>query len=393
MMQRIKILYLIDKLEVGGTQRHLAQLLGGIDREMFEPRVCCLQRLGPIADEIVARNIPVWCLGLRRIYGIRAYMAQRRLVSVINREGIDVIHSYLFSANLFGTLAGRRVGARVIASKRDMGFETSILQKRASRWVNAHADIVTANSQAVARHILAEGGITGDKVKVIYNGISDDAFRMTEQSVAENLLAKHPTWRKGRPTAGIVANLKPVKNHAGFLSAAKMVLGKMPEAQFLIVGDGPLRKELESEAASLGISDRTTFFGEAANPRDLLPAMDAFVLCSLHEGFPNAVLEAMAAGKAVAATANGGCPEIIRHGRNGFLVSPTDTESLAEYVVRLLDSRALRETLGKAARETVAARFTLERMVDEFEQLYADILTPVGGVRREERSATLAMCW
>jgi glycosyltransferase involved in cell wall biosynthesis len=216
---------------------------------------------------------------------------------------------------------------------------------------------------------------------------------MPERSAAEALLAEHQTWHKDRLTVGIVANLKPVKNHAGFLAAAGQVLARMPEAQFLIVGDGPLREDLEAVAASRGIRDRVTFFGQTAETRTLLAAMDVFTLCSLHEGFPNAVLEAMAAERAVIATANGGCPEIIRHGRNGFLVNPADTEALAEYMVRLLDSHSLRRGMGKAARETVAGRFTLERMVDEYEQLYADMLAPVAPVRSEQPSAMPVMCW
>jgi glycosyltransferase involved in cell wall biosynthesis len=184
-MRGIKILYLIDKLEVGGTQRHLAQLACGLDRGVFEPAVCCLQRLGPIGGGIAAKGVPVDCLGLKRIYGLRARFALRKLVGDIVRDGTDVVHCYLPSANLFGTRAARRAGVRAIASKRDMGFEDGRVQRFASRWVNRHADVVTANSQAVARHVLEEGGTTGDKIRVIYNGVPDECFRMPERSAAE----------------------------------------------------------------------------------------------------------------------------------------------------------------------------------------------------------------
>ncbi len=393
-MKKIKILYLIDKLEVGGTQRHLSQLLAALDRQVFQPEVCCLQRLGAFARDMTARrDVPLSCLGLKRIYGVRAYAMLRRLARRIEREEIDVVHSYLFSANIFGTWAANLAGVRSIASKRDMGFETTRLHKRASRWVNRNAHIITANSQAVARHILEEGGITGDKIKVIHNGVPDECFRNPDISEADAVLAKHGTWRAGRPTVGTLANLKLVKNHIGFLKAARRVLAEVPEAQFLIVGDGPLRADLEAAAASLEIGDRTTFFGEAADPRPLLAVMDVFVLCSLHEGFPNALLEAMAAGRAVLATRNGGCPEVVRHGRNGFLIDPNDVGSTAGQISRLLRSEDLRASLGKAARDTVATGFTIEHMVRQFEQLYADILTPLSVSEREERFVIPAMCW
>jgi glycosyltransferase involved in cell wall biosynthesis len=391
-MKKVKILYLIDRLEVGGTQRHLVQLITGLDRDVFEPRVCCLQRAGPIAEELSAKDIPLACLGLKRVYGVHAYASLRGLADCIEREGVDVVHSYLFGANLLGTAAARRAGVRAVASKRDMGLERGRVRKLASRWVNRHAHVVTAASQAVARYVLEEGGISGDKIRVIYDGVPDECFRVPDRRTAETLLAAHKTWRKDRLTVGVVAGLKPVKNHAGFLSAAKMALTRIPEAQFLIVGDGPLRKDLEAQAALLGIRDRTTFFGETAAPLDLLAAMDAFVLCSLHEGFPSAVLEAMAAGLAVIATINGGCPEIIRHGRNGFLVNPLDSAAIAEYMIRVLGSTTLRKAMGQAARETVAAKFTPGRMVEEFERLYVDILAPVQEIRRERQTAVAVMC-
>ncbi len=392
-MNKIKILYVIDKLEIGGTQRHLARLAAGLDRGVFEPRVCCLQGLGPVAEDIFSRDIPVSCLGLKRIYGVRAYAALRRLARHIEREKIDVVHSYLLSANIFGTWAANLAGLRALASKRDIGLETTRLQKRASRWVNRNAHIITANSQAVARHILEEGGAGGDKIKVIYNGIPDTCFNVPDRWTAAASLAKHDTWRPDRPTVGIVANLKPVENHAGFLKAASRLLEDVPDAQFLIVGDGPLRADLEAEAKSLGICDRTTFFGEAADPRPLLAVMDVFVLCSLHEGFPNALLEAMAAGKAVLATENGGAAEVVRHGRNGFLIDPRDTDSMAGAAARLLRSGSLREASARDARWTVAAGFTIEQMVEQFEQLYADILVPPSTAERAARFAVPAMCW
>lgn len=241
--------------------------------------------------------------------------------------------------------------------------------------------------------MLEEGGVVGDKIKVIYNGMPDDCFQISDRSAAAALLAGHKTWRPDRLTVGITAGLKPVKNHVGLLNAASSVIGDVPEAQLLIVGDGPLKPHLRAAAASLGIEERTTFYGETSDTRTLLAAMDVFVLCSFHEGMPNALLEAMAAGRAVIATKNGGCPEIVRHGRSGFLVNPEDAASMAERISRLLRSKDLRAAFGSAARDTVASKFTLERMVQEFEQLYADILTPVARETREPRYALPAMCW
>ena len=170
-MKRIKILYLIDKLDTGGTQRHLVDLVTSIDRTVFEPRVVCLMSLGALAEELTSAGIAVRSLNLRRIYGFRAAFEAVRLARVVRDECIPLIHSYLFSANLFGMLVSRLSGTYLIISKRDLGFEDTRARKFAARLPARFADIVTANSNAVAGHLRKDEGIPREKIRMIYNGV------------------------------------------------------------------------------------------------------------------------------------------------------------------------------------------------------------------------------
>ncbi|MFH1549207.1 MAG: glycosyltransferase [Planctomycetota bacterium] len=373
-MKRIKILYLIDKLDTGGTQRHLVDLVTSIDRTVFEPRVVCLMSLGALAEELISAGIAVRSLNLRRIYDFRAVFEAIRLARVVRDECIPIIHSYLFSANLFGMLVSRLSGTYLIISKRDLGFEDTRARKFAARLPARFADIVTANSHAVAGHLRKDEGIPREKIRIIYNGVKIPRVVPGSSQGAREALMRHPNWSPYRVTVGTVANLKPVKNHRILLYAARRVLQRFNTVQFLLVGDGPDKKRLARFVRNLGIERRVIFFGETRDVSALHGMMDVFVLPSLHEGFPNALIEAMAAGVPAIATNRGGCTEAIMHGLTGFLFDPENAEELARDIVLLLRDEQLRNAVGKAGMFDVENRFPLNEMVRRHEQMYVSLL-------------------
>jgi glycosyltransferase involved in cell wall biosynthesis len=188
----------------------------------------------------------------------------------------------------------------------------------------------------------------------------------------------------------MVANLRPEKGHDTLLAAAPRILARYPDASFTFVGAGPKREALETLTRALGITDRVRFVGESRDPAPILAGHDLFVLPSRSEAFPNALIEAMATALPVVATDVGGIPEVVRPGVNGLLVQPDDIDALSDAVLALMDDPAAAAALGRTARADVERHYTIDRMVERFEQLYlAEIETHVWnrGNRRYSRLA------
>ena len=237
----------------------------------------------------------------------------------------------------------------------------------------AHA--VVANSSAAGDQ-LARDGVPSDKLRLIANGL--DIRRFVP-------VTPRPDIRR----IVMVANLRPEKGQDTLLAAAPRILARYPDASFTFVGDGPRREALELLTRALGISERVRFMGESRDVAPILAGHDLFVLPSRSEAFPNALIEAMATALPVVATDVGGIPEVVRPG-SGLLVRPNDERVLADAVLALMDDPAAAAALGRAARADVERHYTIDRMVERFEQLYlAKIETHVWnrGNRRNSRTA------
>jgi glycosyltransferase involved in cell wall biosynthesis len=234
------------------------------------------------------------------------------------------------------------------------------LQRHAYRF--AHA--IVANSRAAAARLHDEG-IAAERVKVIANGVDLDRFR--------------PVLRERPVTTVIsVANLRREKAHECLLDAAARLAPRHPALRYTIVGDGPRADELQALAWTLGIADRVRFLGHREDVTELLADADVFVLPSRSEAFPNGALEAMAAGLPVVACRVGGLTDLVEHGRTGLLVPPDDPAALADALDALVRSPGTARTFGGAARAEVAARYSYDRMVAGFEELYVTELKAAG---------------
>jgi len=368
----VRVAYVIDKLHLAGAQIHLLQLLRGLDRRAFEPRVFCLIRGGPVAERIRALGIEVDVLGMGSIYGPRALRALPRLVRAL--RGTAIAHTYLVSANVYGTLAARLAGVpAVVTSRRDTGFSRNWRLRLVEEWlVNPRVDRVTAVSPAIAREVRAERGLSADKVVTIPNGVDPAAF---DPALPPREAARSRLGLAGDESAlGVIAHLSPVKGHADLLAAMARIVAAVPRARLFVVGDGILRPELEARSRSLGLGDRVIFTGAREDVATILAALDVVVVPSHTEGLSNALLEAMAMARPVVATAVGGNPDAVEAGVTGLLVPPNDPEALAAAVLRLLDHPDEARRLGEAARRRVLADFSLDRMVAGYEALYRSLL-------------------
>lgn len=367
-----RVMLFCDSFTHGGTERQLLHALRLLDRAKYDLYVGCLKRCGPFLANIESLGIPIVEYPLRSLFGADTVRWFFRLVDLLRRERIDVLHAFEFYGNVFAVPAARWAGVPVvIASRRELAGDRSPWQQRAIRAACHLAHGIVANSRAAGSRLIGFGRGAIEKVTVIPNGIDLDDFQ-SDAAPAET--RTKIGVGASVPLVGILGALRPEKDQATFLRAAARVVQLIPDAHFLLIGDGSERCKLQSLAVQLGIEDRVLFAGDRTEVPDLLTALDVFVLSSITESFPNAVLEAMAVGRPVVATNFGGTPELVEEGNTSFLVPVADDESMAARIVALLRDPALRRSMGQAGRARVEREFTPARMKQRLEALYDSLL-------------------
>jgi glycosyltransferase involved in cell wall biosynthesis len=252
---------------------------------------------------------------------------------------------------------------RIVRTRNNLGYWMTPWHRRLSRLCDLFTDALVANCDAAAQAVVSDEGIDPGRVVVLENGVDLARF---------STLAPE---RKGPPYVGVVANLRPVKGVDLFVRAMAALADTHADATFTVAGEGDQRAELERLAAASGIAGRLRLPGAVADIPAFLGGLDVAVLPSRSEGMSNALLEYMAAGKAIVATAVGGNLRLIDHGVHGLLVPPDDCVRLAGAVASLLDDRARGARLGAAARCRVEERYSREAMVRRFEDFYTDLMT------------------
>lgn len=375
---KVKIAYVIGTLDLGGSERQLVALAKGLDRSRFLPVVFCLTATGPLVADLEEAGVQVRCFGLRGLKvwrnPIRVARCLLAFFADLKKEKPEIVHGLLFHAYVPAAFFGRIARVLiVITSRRSLGhFKAGKPHYLlAERLANRMTDLIVANSEAVKRDVIRQEKVEPSKIRVIYNGIEPSLYNVPPDPTLRASLGV-PEKTK---VVGVVANLIHYKGHRFFLQACHEVKRKIPEVRFLLIGDGPLRRELEGLAAALSLEKDVLFLGSRQDIPELLALMDVAVLPSLEEGFPNAVLEAMAAGKPVVATRVGGIPEAVIHGETGLLVQPKDPQALADAILALLDDPQLAEEMGRAGQERVKKEFSLDRMIREMEGLYEELLS------------------
>ena len=363
----IRILYVVGNFVAGGAERHLIELWKRIDRARFEVVIACFRREGAFLAEAESLGWPVRELAVgRRIYGAAGFAGLARLVHLVRDVRPQVIHGYLFGPNLYAALAGRLAGVpAVVVAKRNVdAFETR-RQVRAQRLAHRLATHVTAVSEAVADSVVVLG-VPRERITVIPNGV--DAARFVPPAPAEE--ARRALGAEASPLVGSVGCLAARKDYGTLLEALRLLGDRGLAFRAALVGDGPERDRLEARATALGLAGRVRFLGERADVDRLLPGMDVFVLSSREEGIPNALLEAMAAGRACVATAVGGTPEVLRDGETGWLVPPGEPGALADALEQALTRPGEARRRGEAAGRAVREEMSIEAMVRRHEEFY-----------------------
>jgi L-malate glycosyltransferase len=358
----IPIAVVLASFAAGGTERQMIELICRLDRRRFDVHTVCFRREGLWLPKVEAMPGEPIEFPLRSFRTPAVIGLARRFARWCRNREIALVHTCDLYANIFALPAaalarvpvriGSRRGIANPARRRGLGF----LQRGA--YACAHR--VVANSHAAAAYLRTER-VPAWKIHTIANGIDFDTIDP----------APHRTQRRVITT---VANLRAGKGHEVLLRAARRVISRVPDARFELIGDGVLRSALERLAADLGISRSIAFLGQRDDVPARLAGSDLFAFPSFMESSPNAVIEAMAARLPVVATNVGGIPELIEDGRNGLLVPAGNDGALADALLRLMDRPSEAAALADAARQTVQMRCSLDRMVSEFEALYAQEL-------------------
>jgi glycosyltransferase involved in cell wall biosynthesis len=372
-----RVFFLLDSFMIGGTETQAVELARRLDPTRYHVTIGCLRREGPLLERLAGTNLPIVHVdvggGIDSPSGMFAVL---RLARLLRRERFQVLHAHDLWSNLVGMSAAilARVPVR-ITSQRDLSHDAwyGTYRRRVLRFLQARSSVVLTNAAAIRDGLITRDRIPAEKVCVIYNGV--DLGRL--QQAKKNREALFPN-SSGNKLVVLVGNMNSaVKGHAILISAAREVVQKFPRTQFVLVGDGPMRKEFEAQAASAGLQQNFLFLGRRGDVPEILACCDCAVLPSLAEGLPNAVLEYLAAGLPVVATALGGNLEVIRDGVTGLLVPPEDSAALAKALECLLGDDAFARRLSTAGREHVTANFSFERLVAEVDKLYTAQLQAV----------------
>ena len=383
-MKKIKIVFVLGKLENGGTEGQFMELVRRLDRDRFEVKVLAFPCEGKLRREIEALNIPLTCLNFSGLRGkfypksyFQLYTLLQRMWYYFRHEKPHIVQSFLFWANIYGCIAAKLAGIEIIITGRrgivegrDMRWHYRLLQNLSNRW----STLILTNSNFVRQYCLErENNVSHEKIKVIYNGLDSNRYYAPaeKQKEAKQSLGIALNYS----IIGIVANLRPCKGHYDFVIAASYVLQTQPETIFVIIGrDGGIQASLEALARDLGIYESVLFLGEREDIPELLSVVDILVSASLTESLSNAILEGMAAGKAIVATSVGGTSELIEHEQTGLLVPPEEPQKLANSIISLLNDRELRKHLGEQARVKASRLFLVEEMVRHTESCYEQLL-------------------
>jgi glycosyltransferase involved in cell wall biosynthesis len=375
--QKIRVAYVIDTFMIGGTELNAIRTLETLDRDRFEVTVFHFSGDGPLRSRYEA-------LGVRMIHltisGFRSLATLRegwRFGLLLRRLGIQVVHSHDVYTNIFAAPWARVLGrCGVLASRRWFYDVPRPALNALNRWSYLFAHRVLANSGSVARLLVDQERLPLQKIVEIPNFLSEAAFSSLDP-VAR--VQQRTAW--GIPAAayvvGIVARLRPVKNHAMLLKAIQALDN---DTHLVAVGDGPELGSLKLLAKELGISSRVHFVGTITSSENLHQYFDASVLCSSSEGFPNSVIEALAARCPVVATRVGGVPDVVEDNVTGILIASSDVGALTESLSRLRLNPRLGARFGEIGVVRIRAGYSMQAVIPRLQDLYV-YLAQYGTVR------------
>jgi glycosyltransferase involved in cell wall biosynthesis len=356
----VRVCFMIDRLSRAGTESQLLALIRELDRAQVKPSLVLLDGEDDLSRALEPADCPVVRLGVRKLLSVRAAKAARRLRAFWRGERPDVLQVYFQDAAYFGAPLAKACGVpTVLRVRNNLGYWLTRRHRVMGRMVRPFVDATLTNTEAGKQSLVARDGVSPERVVVLENGVDTARFKRF-------IL---PDTSKRVVRVGCVANLRPVKNIDGLMRAAKAALEKFPLA-FEVAGDGEQREELEQLHARLGLGDRFVLRGSVSDVPGFLRGIDIAILPSHSEGMSNALLEYMAAGRAVIATDVGANAKLLDGGKCGLVVPPGDGGAIVSAFGELLANPLRAAGYGAAARRHVEAQYSREAMRKRFEGFY-----------------------
>jgi sugar transferase (PEP-CTERM/EpsH1 system associated) len=363
---RLRILYLVLEMDLGGLQRIVNLLIQRIDKRIYEPYLCCLNRGGLFYEQ--ASSCSAGSFTLNRQPGPFDSKLFRELYSILREKKIDIIHSHN-GCSSYAALAGRLARVKGIIHT-DHGRlvpdrKAAIIEDRVSALM---IDRFVGVSQELTEYLATTVKVSRKKLMTIINGVDINKFKPLIH-VERNVLRRKLGFTESDKIIGTVCRLDPIKNLNFLISCIPAITESVSETRLVIVGDGSIRESLITYVKTLGLGSRIVFLGQKEEIEKILPIFDIYACTSLSEGTSMTILEAMSCGLPIVASAVGGNVRLV-DGSNGIVFPLNDAASFTEAVASLLSEPAVRSKKGRRSREKVEGDFSVERMVRQYEELY-----------------------
>ncbi len=368
-MNKIKVVYLIDEINIGGTENQLLKQIRLLDDDLFDQSIICLRHSKYL--ETFKPPCMISCLDVEKLISRHGIHQLFKLGFMLKSSRTDILQSYFIDSNIFGALAGKigQVG-NIIACRRDMGFWYTKKILFVFKFIDLLISRYLVNAESIKFNMLRFEKVHPGKIDVIHNGIDLDPFMEKRD---KNKISEVLKINKNDIVIGMVANLnRTVKRVDRFIEAATHVLRNHKNVIFMIIGDGHLRPSLEELAKKMNIHNNIYFVGQQEEVVNFLNIIDVGVLTSESEGLSNSILEYMAAGLPVVCSDVEGNRELVEHGRNGFLFQAHSVNELANYIGTLVEDKALRVNMGNLGLIKVES-FSWSSIISKLENYYLQI--------------------
>jgi glycosyltransferase involved in cell wall biosynthesis len=361
----IPVLLMVRELNLGGSERQMAEIAKALDRSRFDPRVGCFRPTGLRADDLHAAGVPIVNFPVPSMASVKGAL---RIASYIREQKIRLVHTFDTPANIYGVPAARLAGSAVVLSSQRVDRRLWPAWQRHGLRITDHlVDGIVVNCDFLRRHLRDDEKVPPGLIHLCYNGIDTSAFQPVRR-------ARPDALRAAPLVVGVVCGLRPEKGLDTLLDAFAAIRGLVPGMRLAIVGSGPCLADLQERARALGVLPDCIFEPATARVVDWLHAIDIFVLPSLSEALSNALMEAMACGCCVAASRVGGNPELVAHGQTGMLFEPRDVPELAEVLRLLVRDPALSAALAANATRLIHSHFSLAAAARRMGEIYSALL-------------------
>jgi glycosyltransferase involved in cell wall biosynthesis len=362
----IPVLLMVRELNLGGSERQMAEIAKALDRSRFDPRAGCFRPAGLRGEELRAAGVPILQFPVPSLASVKGAL---RIAAYVRDERIGLVHTFDMPTNLYAVPPARMAGsAVVVSSQRADRRLMAPIYHHGLRVTDHLVDGIVVNCEFIRRHLRDDERVAAGLIHLCYNGIDTAAFRPVRGPRPEVL-------RDASLVVGVVCVLRPEKGLETLLDAFAEVHNIEPGMKLAVVGSGPGLADLQERARSLGIFDKCVFQPATPHVAEWLAGIDIFVLPSLSEALSNSLMEAMACGCAAVASRVGGNPELVAHEQTGMLFAPRDVAALAQTLRLLIREPALRQALGANAARFIARRFSLAVAAHRMSEIYTALLS------------------